>query len=389
MVKQSHSVVLLLAACLAGCGSYPVFEPDSTIAFAAAAQQAAWTKDVGRAPGSDSAETTGAISAQTDKADGAALNSLFARASKPDATPAEAAKPVANAAATATAVAPPPAAADKITEPRGRAYLFRGVAGLIYSRGMDKLTDRIKRTGITASVDTYLAWQGVAQQAIRDYRRDPAPIVLIGHSMGGDSVLDFAETLNEADIPVSLLVTYDPSRIASNVPPNVERYINIFQSSNIMGGGNVMQGTRFHGHYASYNLKDHAEIVHVNIEKAERIQEQLVTKIAQLAQTPADADGEAVPIHLEVPADAAVELWDSGLPVQAHAGDTLKTLAATHRVPLWALEQINSLSGRAPLDDGQRIVIPRHLLPRPNPAVSAVMPAGRDAGRPRMWGVAN
>ena len=39
---------------------------------------------------------------------------------------------------------------DKITEPRGRAYLFRGIAGLIYSRGMDKLADRIKRTGLPA-----------------------------------------------------------------------------------------------------------------------------------------------------------------------------------------------------------------------------------------------
>ena len=59
---------------------------------------------------------------------------------------------------------------------------------------------------------------------------------LIGHSMGGDSALAFAEMLNGENIPVSLLVTYDPSRIASDVPPNVERYINVYQSSNVMGG---------------------------------------------------------------------------------------------------------------------------------------------------------
>jgi len=392
MIRQSHSVVLLIAACLAGCGSYPVFEPDASVAFASVVQQAAWTKDAAPAPG---AETTGAISAQTDRADGAARNSLFARAAtgKPDAPPTQTPKPVADAATDSPAGAPPPEAVEKITEPRGRAYLFRGVAGLIYSRGMDKLADRIKRTGITASVDTYLAWEGVAQQAIRDYRRDPAPIVLIGHSMGGDSALDFAETLNEVDIPVSLLVTYDPSRIANNVPPNVERYINIYQSSNIMGGGNVVQGSRFHGHYASYNLKDHAEIVHINIEKADRVQEQLVTKITALAQTPAEAEGEAVPIHLEIPADAAIELWDSGLPVQAHVGDTLKALAATYRVPLWALEEINSLSGRAPLDDGQRIVIPRHLVPMPRPsAIVGTVNSDtnmRNVSAPRIWGVTN
>ena len=82
-----------------------------------------------------------------------------------------------------------------------------------------------------------------------------------------------------------------------------------------------MQGRRFHGHYASFNLKDHREIVHINIEKAADIQEQLVTKIAELAATPADV-GEAVPVRLDVPATAAAELWDSGLPVAAHGRDT-------------------------------------------------------------------
>jgi hypothetical protein len=44
----------------------------------------------------------------------------------------------------------------------------------------------------------------------------------------------------------------------------------MYQSLNVMGGGDVVQGRRFHGHYASFNLKDHREIVHINIEKATR-----------------------------------------------------------------------------------------------------------------------
>ncbi len=307
------------------------------------------------------------------------MSSLFARASTekpaanpsaPDVKPTAFAKPVIVAdAADTLPVAPPPVAAEKInTEPRGRAYLFRGIAGLIYSRGVDKLTDRIKRIGLAADVETYLVWRPICEQAIRDYRRDPQPIILIGHSMGGDSALAFAEALNAENIPVSLLVTYDPSRIADDVPPNVERYINIFQSSNFMGGGNVVQGSRFHGHYASYNLKDHSELIHINIEKADRIQEQLVAKIRDLAATPAAAEGEAVPIRLVVPAEAAIELWDSGMPVTAHAGDTLKTLAATYHVPLWSLTQINSVSDRTALTEGQRIIVPRHLTPMATPA---------------------
>lgn len=250
-------------------------------------------------------------------------------------------------------------------EPRGRAYLFRGMAGLIYSRGIDKLAQRINRTGIPTTVDTYLVWRSVAARAISDYRRDPAPIILIGHSAGGDAVVGFAEWLNAAGIPVSLLVTYDPTRIADDVPPNVERYINIYQSRSIMGGGNVVAARGFHGHYASIDLTDHREIVHINIEKSDQIQEQLATKIAQLAATPAKGQGEAVPIRYVVPGRSAIELWDSGTPVNAQAGDTLQSLAATYHVPVWALAQINNLSERAPLTAGQRIVVPRNLVPMP------------------------
>lgn len=392
MMQSRHiAVFLLLAACLSGCGGYAMFDPGVSAAFGSSGDRADWTKGISQASASNASgpQTTATASATAGGKDAAELSSLFSRASQNKqvnhpAPPATAATPpekpimVADAADTAISVAPPPQAVTKITSPRGRVYLFRGVAGLIYSRGMDELAARIRRTGIAASVDTYLLWRSVVGGVIRDYRRDPQPITLIGHSMGGDSALDLAETLNEAHIPVRLLVTYDPSRIADDVPPNVERYINIFQSSNFMGGGNVVQGSRFHGNYASYNLKDHTEIVHINIEKADLIQDQLVSKIEQLSGTPADAEGEAVPIHLEVPAKAAVELWDSGLPVQAQAGDTLRTLAATYHVPLWALTQLNSVSDHDVLVAGQRIIVPRHLVPMSTPStVTSYAPAER------------
>lgn len=355
----SPIAILLLAACLGGCGGYTAFDPESTAAVSAA-------------PSPNSAART------LDRREAANLDALFAGAVDGGAAGRAAPTP-AVAVASAADIAPPPARPPEreIAEPRGRAYLFRGVAGLIYSRGMDSLADRIRHAGVAASVQTYLLWRAAIDQAIQDYRRDPAPIILIGHSMGGDSVLAFAQRLNNENIPVSLLVTYDPTRIADDVPPNVERYINIFQSSNIMGGGDVVQASRFHGHYASFNLKDHSEIIHINIEKAEHIQEQLARKIAELAATPAAVQGEAIPLHLEVPADVAVELWDSGQPVQAHAGDTLKSLAVTYHVPLWSLAQMNAISVRAPLTEGQRVIIPRHLVPMPVPStITSYAPNG-------------
>jgi fermentation-respiration switch protein FrsA (DUF1100 family) len=361
----SPIAVLLLAACLGGCGGYTAFDPESTSADSFSG-------------GSSAAPSQNSAASAADQREAANLDALFAGAADGGAAGRAAPAPQV-AVASAADIAPPPARSPQreIAEPRGRAYLFRGVAGLIYSRGMDSLADRIRHAGVAASVQTYLVWRAAVDQAIQDYRRDPAPIVLIGHSMGGDSALAFAQRLNNENIPVSLLVTYDPTRIADDVPPNVERYINIFQSSNFMGGGNVVQASRFHGHYASFNLKDHSEIIHINIEKAEQIQEQLVRKIAELSATPAAVQGEAVPLHLEVPAGVAVELWDSGLPVQAHAGDTLKSTAASYHVPVWSLVEINAMSARAPLSEGQRVIIPRHLVPMPIPStVTSYAPNG-------------
>jgi hypothetical protein len=398
MVQAKQIGVLLLAAGLAGCGSYSMFDTSSFMSSGYTSGKSDWRNTAAGASDNAAADNTGstAQAPSQQKSDNEALTSLFARAAQnkpqdaqpqaqsPAPAPGPVAKPVvvADARDTPVSAAPAPAVTNVKLEPRGRAYLFRGIAGLIYSRGMDKLADRIRRTGVPASVDTYLMWRPVADQAIRDYRRDPQPIILIGHSMGGDACLAFAEMLNAADIPVNLLVTYDPSRLAEDVPPNVERYINIFQSSNVMGGGNVVQGSRFHGHYASYNLKDHSEIIHINIEKADRIQDQLVSKVVELASTPATAEGEAIPIRLEVPSDATIELWDSGQPVAAHAGDTLKTVADTYHVPLWSLAEINPSAARGPLTEGQRIVVPRHLVPMaPNVASNAISSYAAPPGR--------
>ena len=236
---------------------------------------------------------------------------------------------------------------------------------------MDELARRISRAGVQASVDTYLMWRAVANQAIRDYRRDPEPITLVGHSMGGDSAVAFAAYLNAVDIPVSLLVTYDPSRFAGYVPSNVQRYINIYQSLSVMGGVDIVSGGGFHGHYASINLSDHGEIIHINIGKAD-IQHQLVGKIRALAAPPARVGGEVVPLRIVIPAAASIELWDSAMPVSASAGDTLQTLAGTYHVPVWALAQLNQIPEDQALTEGERVssraTSPRRQRRVPHPA---------------------
>ena len=105
----------------------------------------------------------------------------------------------------------------------------------------------------------------IAKDAIADYRRDPARIVLIGHSMGGTCAISFAEMLEAEHIPVSLLVTTEPNRISHKVPRNVERYINIFQTNSLLGGFNTETVPDFRGHVATFDLAKHSEVSHVNM----------------------------------------------------------------------------------------------------------------------------
>jgi hypothetical protein len=275
------------------------------------------------------------------------------------------------AAGQAVAAAPPPAS-NAAPEPRGRAYLFRGFAGMVFSRGTDKLADKMKGFGFTATVNEAVMCPNIIKEAIRDYRREPAPIYLIGHSVGGACVLSFAEALRDEQIPVRLVVTTEPARISHDVPLNVERYINIFQSDSVLGGIDVAPTPGFQGHYATFDLVEHKEISHVNMEKSELLHDQVLTKMLLPVTTPAKPEGEAVPLRFVVPAGAAIELWDSGAPAVARSGDTLQTLAAFYHVPLWSLAQTNQVPEDVLLVPGERVIIPRHLEQPIAPSTAAV-----------------
>lgn len=261
------------------------------------------------------------------------------------------------------ATAPPASSSVPMALPRGRVYLFRGALGLIFSRGMDKLAKQIEEAGVPVDVNEFTVCPFVAERAIREYRQDPAPITLIGHSMGGRCALEFAEKLQAENIPVSLVVTIDPAHLMPKLPNNVERYMNIFLAGDVLGGGDVSPEKDYPGHFASFDLSKLKKVLHINIDKMDIIHTQLLTKILQIPETPAKLEGESVPIRYVVPPDATVELWDSGMPAFVRAGDTLETIAATYSVPLWSLTQINQIPEGAALVANQRVIVPRNLVP--------------------------
>ena len=288
--------------------------------------------------------------------------------------PLAAASPAKPKAAAVPAVAPPPPPAPPVEPlPPPKIYLFRGAMGPFFSTGIDRLTEKLTKAGFSADINEFTLCRLIGNRAIDSYKESPAPIVLIGHSMGGLCSVLISEMAAKENIPISLVIAIDPAHATGDVPLNVERFINIFLSDSVLGGGDVVAVPGFRGHYASYDLKLNSRVTHINIEKSDDIHRQIVEMVTQLPRIQAQTQADAVPLRYQVPADALVELWDSGVRIPVRTGDTMESIAATHRVPVWAIAQSNSLVENATLTPGQSIIVPRHLTP-PEPAAAIAVP---------------
>jgi hypothetical protein len=259
-------------------------------------------------------------------------------------------------------------------EPKGEVYIFRGVGGRFATLDLDRLGEKISQQGVSAKVYEFMQWRTPAEEAVKRYRGQvkPAPIILLGHSAGADAAISFAEKLKEERIPVSLLITLDPTRLPHDVPANVDRFLNIYASMNFFGGGNVRSGGEYQGHFASIDLKNYWEVPHVRMLRIGALDERLVAKIIRVATAPTNLEGVTVPIRYVMPRGMKVELWDSGVPVKAEQNDSATKIAARYGVPAWAVASINEVEETAPLTPGQRIVIPRDLDAPPPAAPPAI-----------------
>ncbi len=162
-----------------------------------------------------------------------------------------------------------------------RVLLLRGWFG-VFSTGLDGLADELKKKGINAEVEGHLYWSTAVSAILRERASGTIrPLVLVGHSQGANNVIDMARSLDEHKVPVDLLVTLAPF-LQYPVPANVLRAVNFYQSG---GWGAPLSGdSGFHGKILNVDMADDPTILHISIDKSERVQAQILREIAGLPQ---------------------------------------------------------------------------------------------------------
>ena len=113
-----------------------------------------------------------------------------------------------------------------MAQPRAHVYLLRGLMN-VFSLGMDTLAEKIQRHGINATVHNHTEWETLADQAAAAYRAGKeGPIIIVGHSLGADAVMQMSAYLGRKGVPVALAVPFD-ARGSYATSSNVGRLLNL------------------------------------------------------------------------------------------------------------------------------------------------------------------
>lgn len=163
-----------------------------------------------------------------------------------------------------------------------RVYLMRGLARTV-SEGVDHLSAKLTARGYRASVHGYDDWQQIANAILSDKRRTggASRAVVVGHSLGANSVVALVNALAERNAEVDLAVTFDPT-VDLQVSGGVRRFINFYQSDN--GWGRVVRvAPPMQGRVENTDLRSMVHLTHFTIDRDAQVHQQVMTAIEQVA----------------------------------------------------------------------------------------------------------
>lgn len=164
----------------------------------------------------------------------------------------------------------------KITR-TGEVYLLRGLAN-VFSRGMDTMGAKMVRAGLDARVYNHSVWKTLADNIIARNKKKQVsyPVVIMGHSLGGNASALMAKYLGENNVKVQYVVAFDPT-VTTYVGKNVNRVIN-FYLPNEANSNVVKRAPGFRGALKNINVKGVRGLTHTTIEKDSNFHNQVINR---------------------------------------------------------------------------------------------------------------
>ena len=158
----------------------------------------------------------------------------------------------------------------------GSVYLLRGLAN-IFSLGMNTLGEELEKRGVDTVVTNHSHVLTIVEKLAKQYETDKSilPIILIGHSLGGNKTLSMAAKLAEKNIPVRLVVIFDATR-APPVPLNVQEVLNLVKPGSV--GVKVAGAPGYAGVIENQEVSGPG-IGHISIDKSKQLHAEVIEKV--------------------------------------------------------------------------------------------------------------
>ncbi|MBS9476441.1 alpha/beta hydrolase [Ancylobacter radicis] len=179
----------------------------------------------------------------------------------------------------------PPWAAAPVTAKPGQplptradthVYLLRGLFG-VFSLGMDSLAQELVEQGYTSQIYGWDEAQKVVELITTRYQGGhTGPVVIIGHSLGANAVIDIATTIQTTNIPVDLGVTFDATDPAP-VPGNVAVFINFWAQDGF--GKPVSAVPGYPGQLENFDLSGQPNISHTSIDTMDKFHQFVISTL--------------------------------------------------------------------------------------------------------------
>ena len=150
---------------------------------------------------------------------------------------------------------------------------------------MDKIAAKLSQRRVKAKVMSHSQWKRAARSIVANHKKfGPKPVILVGHSWGGNAIIKLAQALKRERISITYMVTFDATS-PQPAPSNIRRLTN-FYSKDRGWGVPIKRGSGFRGVLQNVDLSTDKKVHHTNIDDRPKLQNQVIRNILRFLGRP-------------------------------------------------------------------------------------------------------